>query len=1212
MSNATMQGYFDELEKETLLTYNLALKARKKGYDPDVKPEIVLAKNLAERVIGLISVCAPQLRDSGAIKRIVELEKEFGILDWRVAFQIALEVSQEKFCRFVDKREAMEVGIRTGFAYVTLGAVSAPLEGFTTLELKSRRDNQGEYFCLNFSGPIRAAGGTAAAVCVLIADYIRKKMGYAAYDPEEKEVKRCHAELTDYHEWVTNLQYFPSKEEIEFLIAHIPVEISGDPSEKYEISNVNLKDLPRVPTNKLRSGYCLLYSGCLPLKAPKLWAKLSKWGNSFDLEQWNFLEEFIKLQKTMKAKGGSKKDEAKDKDAPKIKPDYTFIADLVAGRPVFGYPLRNGGFRLRYGRARTSGYSAQSINPATMLVLNEFIAVATQLKVERPGKAAAYTSCDLIDGPIVKLKDDSVRYVNSAKEAREVKDEVKEIIYLGDVLINYGDFYDRAHPLVPSGYVQEEWIQEFQMAAIRLFGTFDLEKLSELLDIDAEKIGILFKKPFTSKLSSEAAISISERLRMPLHPNHIFFWNSIGCSDVLKLMDWLIKDAVLLSEGVNEPDNPPFTLLNPGIRISGDTAKRQLELIGVEHRFFQNRCYLEKDIALSLLANLGARSISDLKERSLQLSQILSSEPKIKPVDLLNKVSLGFIRDKCGTFIGARMGRPEKAKIRKLTSSPHTLFPVGDEGGKYRSIQSAMIKGRISAQFSPHYCKGCRRESVFSVCEMCEKPTELLYYCKVQDKLVKPDRSDCQLCKNAVEKDGVSCEPQKYKSMVFNLKESFPLFLKKLGTNIYPDLIKGVKGTSNKEHTAEHLIKGILRAKHNVYVNKDGTIRYDCSEIPLTHFKPREIGVATEQLIQLGYAMDVRGSPLRSDEQILELKPQDILLPCSPVSPEEPADEVFFRAANFVDELLEKFYGVKSFYNLKVKEDLVGHLVIGLAPHTSAGILCRIIGFSKTQGFLAHPYIHAAMRRDCDGDESCFLLLMDGLLNFSKKYLPESRGSTMDAPLVLTYILNPTEVDDMVFNMDIVWKYPLALYEAARQYKMPWDVKLKQVSHVLRTPLQYEKMGFTHDTTDINDGVLCSAYKLLPSMEDKLKSQMDLAEKIRAVDASDVAKLVIDKHFMKDTKGNLRKFSQQEFRCVECNEKFRRPPLSGKCTECGGKLIFTVSEGFVVKYLDISLNLAEKYHVPNYTKQSLELLKQRIESVFGKEKERQEGLSAFI
>ena len=160
-----------------------------------------------------------------------------------------------------------------------------------------------------YSGPIRNAGGTAAAWSVVIADYLRKKFNFKEYDPTEKEVKRCHAELEDYHEFITNLQYFPSKEECEFLMQNLPVEISGDPSEKYEVSNINYKDLPRVNTNVLRSGYCLMHSSCIPLKAPKLWAKLSKYIKELDMEQWSFLEEFLKVQKQSKAEGkGDKKE----------------------------------------------------------------------------------------------------------------------------------------------------------------------------------------------------------------------------------------------------------------------------------------------------------------------------------------------------------------------------------------------------------------------------------------------------------------------------------------------------------------------------------------------------------------------------------------------------------------------------------------------------------------------------------------------------------------------------------------------------------------------------------------------------------------------------------------------------------------------------------------------------------------------------------------
>jgi DNA polymerase II large subunit len=273
----------------------------------------------------------------------------------------------------------------------------------------------------------------------------------------------------------------------------------------------------------------------------------------------------------------------------------------------------------------------------------------------------------------------------------------------------------------------------------------------------------------------------------------------------------------------------------------------------------------------------------------------------------------------------------------------------------------------------------------------------------------------------------------------------------------------------------------------------------------------------------------------------------------------------------------------------------------------------RIIGFSETQACFAHPLFHAALRRDCDGDENCVMLLMDGLLNFSRQFLPDKRGSrTMDSPLVLTSKLIPAEVDDMVQGLDVAWGYPAELYYAAKEFRFPPEVRIEQLKKRLNTELQYEKIGFTHNVSSINIGVKCSAYKTLPSMEDKLKGQMDIAEKVRAVDEKDVARLVIEKHFIRDIKGNLRKFSQQEFRCVKCNEKFRRPPLVGKCIKCGGKLLFTIAEGSVLKYLEPTISLANKYDLSVYLKQTLELTKLRIEGVFGKDSEKQAGLGAWF
>jgi DNA polymerase II large subunit len=69
-------------------------------------------------------------------------------------------------------------------------------------------------------------------------------------------------------------------------------------------------------------------------------------------------------------------------------------------------------------------------------------------------------------------------------------------------------------------------------------------------------------------------------------------------------------------------------------------------------------------------------------------------------------------------------------------------------------------------------------------------------------------------------------------------------------------------------------------------------------------------------------------------------------------------------------------------------------------------------------------------------------------------------------------------------------------------------------------------------------------------MIEKLNMQLELGERIDAVDVGRVALKVLNTHFMRDIAGNLRAFSTQSFRCKSCNKKFRRLPLKGKCAFC--------------------------------------------------------------
>ncbi len=548
------------------------------------------------------------------------------------------------------------------------------------------------------------------------------------------------------------------------------------------------------------------------------------------------------------------------------------------------------------------------------------------------------------------------------------------------------------------------------------------------------------------------------------------------------------------------------------------------------------------------------------------------------------------------------MGRPEKAKLRKLVGSPNVLFPVGQEGGRFRSVLESCEVGSVKSDFPIYYCDTCEKETIYYVCENCNNKTKKMYYCP-----------ECQQ-KFLMEKCPQHNKGQTYSVRRIDMKHFLESATKKLGFEKFelPAMIKGVRGTSNENHIPENLAKGILRAKYNLCVNKDGTIRYDATELPLTHFKPKEIGTSIEKLKELGYKRDINDKELKDEEQVLELKPHDIILPSCEESKDENADEVFINISKFIDSLLERFYGLKPFYNIKNKEDLAGQLAVCMAPHNCAGVIARIIGFSKVQGIIASPYMHAAVRRDCDGDEVAVMMLLDVLLNFSRQYLPAHRGGTQDAPLVLNAKINAGEVDDQILDFEL-GLYPLELYELAEQGKHSSELKIETVKTRLRNGENpFKNTKFTHDSSDFNLGVVNSSYKVLPTMQEKVAHQMGLVERLRAVDTSDVARLIIDRHFIRDIKGNLRKFSQQQFRCVKCNEKFRRPPLDGKCTKCTGKIIFTISEGSIIKYLEPALSLAEKYAVPDYVKQNLELTKKYIESIFGKEKEKQEALGKWF
>jgi len=548
------------------------------------------------------------------------------------------------------------------------------------------------------------------------------------------------------------------------------------------------------------------------------------------------------------------------------------------------------------------------------------------------------------------------------------------------------------------------------------------------------------------------------------------------------------------------------------------------------------------------------------------------------------------------------MGRPEKSE-RKSMKGVHTLFPLSNKVGNSRLVEKALELQKVKIDVCRRKCPKCGTISIFNICPKCSTHTELGSICEECKKLYPPsepkNEKRCPQCNGRLKAS---------KEAIFNIKNHINSILRSLQVPL-PKKLKGIYGLTNQFKIPEPLEKGILRAKNNVLVYKTAEIRYDATDIPLTHFKPKEIGTSIKVLKDLGYKYDYKGVPLQTEDQIIELKVQDVIL-------SNDCGQYFIKVANFLDDELEYFYEMGRFYNVDDPKDLIGHLVVGLAPHTSAGIIGRIIGFTPARSIYAHPFWHNAKRRNCDGDEDGIMLLLDPLLNFSRYYLPSKIGGRMDATLVIGTLLDPNEIETEAHNVDTSFQYPLEFYNATEQYTSPSKIEnmMNLVSSRLGTVKQYEDIGFNIPTRDINEGPKTTAYKLYESMDEKIDAQLHLGKIIRAVDVRKVAEKILSTHFNPDILGNLRKFSVQKFRCVKCNSKYRRPPLSsaGKCPKCGNKIILTVNRGGIEKYIPRALRLCKNFNLDEYTIQRMELIEEYVESLTNNPKIKQHKLADFF
>ncbi|GAA0668379.1 DNA polymerase II large subunit [Natronoarchaeum mannanilyticum] len=1718
------ERYFERLENPLEEAFEVAREAKRRGGDPKPEVEIPTARDMADRVENILGI-------DGVAERVRELEGEMSREE--AALELVTDFVDGEVGDYESRAGKVEGAVRTAVALLTEGVVAAPIEGIDRVEINENDDGT-EFVAVYYAGPIRSAGGTAQALSVLVADYARSLLDVDRFKPRDDEVER-YAEEVGLYDKETGLQYSPKDKETKFITENCPIMLDGEATGDEEVSG--FRDLERIDTNSARGGMCLVLAEGIALKAPKI----KRYTAQLDEVEWPWLTDL--MEGTIGKDGEDAEDDEADADdaedaaaegddadgadgdaedadpdgPPRVDPSEKFLRDLIAGRPVFSHPSEEGGFRLRYGRARNHGFATAGVHPATMHLVDDFLATGTQIKTELPGKAAGVIPVDSIEGPTVRLANGEVRRIDDPETALELRNGVEKILDLGEYLVNYGEFVENNHPLAPASYTVEWWIQEFAESGA------DVQAMQDSVGVDL------------SDPDPEEALAWAREYDAPLHPDYTYLWHDVDAEQFEAL-----ADAVAAGTVDPEPIDHPTAGGRTGDHLAlerDEDVQDAIESLIVPHTQTDGRLRIPvwRPLALTLGFEIDegvdagagggeaapktdggvvAADAPTLERTWDELSPDARSWPNA--MEAVREVAPFDVRERAPTRVGNRMGRPEKSEERELSPAVHTLFPIGEAGGSQRDVAAAGkhadtmedTPGMIEVEVADRECVDCGAETFKAACPDCDGQTEPVYRCPDCETRLEPDESGRVHC-DRCEVEGTCVEDR-----VIDVNAEFRDAMKTVGEreNAF-DMLKGVKGLSSATKTPEPIEKGILRAKHDVSSFKDGTVRYDMTDLPVTSVRPEELDVTADQFRQLGYDEDIHGDPLQHDDQLVELKVQDVVL-------SDGAAEHMLKTADFVDDLLEQYYGLDRYYEVDERDDLVGKLVFGMAPHTSAAVVGRVVGFTSAAVGYAHPFFHASKRRNCfhpetkvwyedeggqwhyeeirtlveerlndpeeddfgtlvqnldgevyvpsidedgtlkrkrveavskheapehlvkietrsgreitvtpdhdvhvfdgdgiaseraselskgdsvvkpqhldsidpsetgrvfdllaqgiaideieldrlmvhgldkdrvydlfenafadqwdgqfyplystaehlginkktlsnylyresipisiltecfespaellawvpadvelgmkrdsttidrrielndqvatligyytaegfartqktpkgtihqtticgveseareffksvlrkefgvepyeenhakitasgrllrmffdtvldasasadtkrvpqcifdapdetvaaylrgyfsgdgtvdsnalvvsattvsrnlkegiiallsrlgitarvdktdpvplcekfpehyeiddpemstpgyvvnitsddavayadkvgfhlsrkskllksqvdsvntsarrvfdggdgdylvesvtsvdivkadvdstycltvedthsliandlsekqcDGDEDCVMLLLDGLLNFSKSYLPDQRGGRMDAPLVMSSRIDPSEIDDEAHNMDVVDRYPLEFYEATRELADPGEVDVEIAEDTLGTDLEYTGFRHTHDTSDIALGPDLSAYKTLGSMMDKMDAQLEISRKLRAVDETDVAERVIEYHFLPDLIGNLRAFSRQETRCLDCGEKYRRMPLTGDCRECGGRVNLTVHQGSVNKYMDTAIRVAEEFGARDYTKQRLEVLEKSLESIFENDKNKQTGIADFM
>jgi DNA polymerase II large subunit len=1056
--------------------------------------EIKFADTLQDKVEFLLKL-------KGISSRLKELKHKLSREE--MVLQICQDFLDRKFGD-LSKIELVQLCVRCAVCIITDGVVSAPIQGIPKIAEQSNTDGS-TYVEIYYAGPIRGAGGTASALSLLVCQYMSRKLGYSKYQATPQELERYCGEILKYIKLHPVIRS-PSIPQIKKIVLNCFICITGLATEIQEVDSY--KYLPRVKTPKLRGGMSLIIVEGVFMRAKKI----LKYTKLFNLD-WDWLSQMLSQQQENSKPKSSIKD--LNPNQPK------FLQTVSIGKPVLSRSKSKNGFRIRLSRSRNTGIGSRNLNPYTIKLL-KFVNVGTQFIIQSPGKALGVAPNSSLQPCKVKIKQGSFLSVNSDQVYTKVKDQITQIVDLGEIGISLGDYIESSCKVPKHDFCFEIWKHFLKDKGLQ--HTYNPKEYHKTIEF--------------SKINN-----------LPFYPDLHPLVDYINYQEYKDLRNSLLKTNLI-----------NFNLDSKSLDL--------IQTLGLLYNFdnITKKYSFTHPLVVSNFFLLDKSDLDYSKYTTIQ--DIVNSNSNIK------------IDHKGLNILDCRVGRVESAVVSEVKPKIHGLYEIGSLNLPVNIVNKVLDKNlKLKAKLRARFC------------QVCNKVTYKPYCCSKSTKYLSGESSDQEI---QIIEDPLQATSFLTKTFEFDFSQDFLQAFNNLNQSLGDYTIKVSNKTVYGIYEFQAIEKIILRAKYDISAWKDGTSRYTFSNLTLTHFRPIEIHTQIKELKHLGYTHDINGIELTDINQVLELRPQDIIVNYASLV-------YFYKVTKFIDQLLVKFYGSKPFYNIFSPLKLIGHYFLGQSPHTCAAVACRVIGYTKhTNVLYGHPIFHCAKRRNCDGDGDTLLLLGDTLLNFSQAFMRRGNGAKMNIPLMISKNIFLSEVDKECRNLDFYSEYPLEFYQgfdplSIENPKILQNKKDQEINNL--------NMGYTTETNLIELDNDYNAYKKIHITKQKLQEQFKLCKSIRNLkNQTIVFEKVLKTHLIPDIVGNIRSYLKQNLRCGKCKTSYRAPTLNGLCRFCKTPLKLTVYPNSVKKYMPYVDMISKLYELDLFTKQKINLFKRELQEIFIQER----------